>query len=200
MIPVNQIHWKFEKLWGKDYKRKDIHGVCKSILRAMGRSDRNPVEQVKKEWGAVAKFLEDWNGAVEERNHEIQITKEQKLIFAGKICPYCKNPTVFVDSSEVYNKSYGMIYLCRPCSAWVGIHKDSKAKSLGRLANAELREWKKKAHAAFDPIYKSNYKTRHEAYDWLSIVLKIPRHYTHIGYFNLETCKKVVEICLKEMQ
>jgi len=123
-----------------------------------------------------------------------------ELIFDGKICPYCKAPTVFVDSIEVYQKSYGMIYLCRPCGAWCGIHKDSKAKSLGRLANAELREWKKKAHDAFDPIWKSNYKSRHEAYEWLSNQLRIPREYTHIGYFGVDTCKIVVELFKNELK
>lgn len=125
---------------------------------------------------------------------------ELKEIFEGKICPYCKQPTEFVDSIEVYQKSYGMIYLCRPCKSWVGIHPDSEAAALGRLANAELREWKKKAHDAFDPIWKSNLMNREQAYDWLSEKLKVPRHYTHIGFFGVETCKKLVTICKKELE
>lgn len=125
---------------------------------------------------------------------------EMKEIFEGKICPYCKQPTEFVDSSEVYRESHGMIYLCRPCRAWVRIHKDSEAAALGRLANAELREWKKKAHDAFDPIWKSNLMSREQAYAWLSEKLKVPRHYTHIGFFGVETCKKLVIICKKELE
>lgn len=123
-----------------------------------------------------------------------------ELIFTGKICPYCKGETEFVDSSEVYRESHGMIYLCRPCKSWVGIHKDSERAALGRLANAELREWKKKAHDAFDPIWKSNLKSREQAYDWLSEKLGVPRHYTHIGFFGVETCKKLVAICKKELE
>lgn len=125
---------------------------------------------------------------------------ELKEIFEGKICPYCKQPTEFVDSSEVYRESHGMIYLCRQCRAWVGIHPDSESAALGRLANAELRDWKKKAHAAFDPIWKSNLMSREKAYDWLSEQLKVPRHYTHIGFFGVETCKKLVVICKKELE
>ncbi len=132
-----------------------------------------------------------------EEQYDIELLE---AIMNGKICPYCKHPTVFVDSIEVYRKkSYGMIYLCRPCQAWVGIHKDSKAAALGRLANAELREWKKKAHDAFDPIYKSNQMSRAQAYEWLSQKLNIPRHYTHIGFFGVETCKRVVSLCKKEL-
>jgi len=201
MIPTNQIHYKFEKLWGKDYKRKDLHGVCRSILRAMGRSDRNPVEEVKKQWPQVAKFLEDWNGAAEEKHHGIQITKEQKLIFAGKVCPYCKNKSEYLkDSTKLYGKDYGPVYICWDCRAWVGCHRPEPTKALGRLATKELRELKSAAHAAFDPIYKSNLKSRHEAYAWLSKQLGIPIKYTHIGMFGVETCKKVILLCNKEME
>lgn len=62
----------------------------------------------------------------------------------GHICPYCGCFAEFVDSSCVYNgKSYGMIYLCRPCVAWVGVHKGTD-NALGRLANGrppKPRKW-----------------------------------------------------------
>ena len=32
-------------------------------------------------------------------------------LLTGKICPYCGKPTEFVDSSVIYGRSYGMIYL-----------------------------------------------------------------------------------------
>ena len=54
------------------------------------------------------------------------------------MCPYCGERAVYTNSKEVYGRSYGMIYLCRPCDAYVGVH-DGTAKPLGRLANAELR-------------------------------------------------------------
>jgi len=124
-----------------------------------------------------------------------------RLIFEGKICPYCKSPSEYLkDSTPVYNKDYGPLYICWKCNAYVGVHSGEPKKALGRLATKELREWKKKAHAAFDPIWQSNYKSRYQAYQWLSIKLNIPKEFTHIGMFNLETCKRVVEICLKEME
>lgn len=119
-------------------------------------------------------------------------------VFRAEICPYCKEETEYVDSSCIYGKSYGMIYLCRKCDAYVGVHKGTD-KALGRLANGNLRYWKKEAHAAFDPIWKSNLKNRHEAYAWLSESLNIPPDFTHIGMFGVETCKKVVELCKNEL-
>ena len=53
-------------------------------------------------------------------------------------CDYCGRETEYVDSKVIYGKSYGKIYLCRNCMAYVGVHKGTD-KPLGRLANAELR-------------------------------------------------------------
>ena len=57
-------------------------------------------------------------------------------------CDYCGRETEYVDSKVIYGKSYGKIYLCRNCMAYVGVHKGTD-KPLGRLANAELRNWKR---------------------------------------------------------
>lgn len=116
-------------------------------------------------------------------------------VLQGRVCPYCGQPSVYVDSAEIYRgTSYGMIYLCRPCKAWVGVHKGTD-EALGRLANADLREWKKKAHDAFDPLWKNRIiKNRHQAYQWLSKKLGIPRHLTHIGMFDISECRRIVEL------
>lgn len=120
----------------------------------------------------------------------------------GKVCPYCKANTDFVDSKVIYGRSYGMVYLCNPCKAWVGIHKGTD-KALGRLANAELRRAKGQAHMYFDQLWKRkmlkhnlNKKTaRGRAYKWLSESLGVPFELTHIGMFDVDMCKKVVELC-----
>jgi len=114
-------------------------------------------------------------------------------IMKGKVCPYCKQKSVYVDSSEVYGTSYGMIYLCRPCKAWVGVHKGTN-KALGRLANSTLREYKKEAHKYFDNIWKSGRMSRNDSYKWLSNKLGIKPEFTHIGMFSEKTCQRVIEV------
>lgn len=109
----------------------------------------------------------------------------------GSRCPYCDRDTIFVDSKEVYGRSYGMIYMCRPCHAWVGVHGGTKI-ALGRLANAELREAKKEAHKYFNMIYELKIMTRPEAYAWLSGWLEIPSQETHIGMFDVELCQQTI--------
>lgn len=120
------------------------------------------------------------------------------------ICQYCNTNAKLVDSSVVYGKSYGMIWYCQDCKAWVGVHKNSKKNApLGILANSELREWKKKAHSLFDELWKikmekdkcSKSKARKAAYKWLSGMMGIDYNKCHIGKFDIEKCKQVVNIC-----
>lgn len=125
------------------------------------------------------------------------------------VCPYCNNTAVFISSAVVYmGIDFGMIYLCRPCSAYVGVHRGTD-KPLGTLANAELRSWRKRAHEAFDPLWKRKlmirraqrgpeyrqFWARNAGYHWLSSELGIPRDQCHIGLMNVEMCKRVIEIC-----
>lgn len=121
---------------------------------------------------------------------ELSLTNRQ--ILKGKICPYCKGESEYVDSSIIYGQSYGMIYICFKCDAYCGVHAGTDT-ALGRLANKELRYWKKEAHKYFDKLWKQKHVSRTEAYKRLSEHLKIPAKYTHIGMFSVETCKEVVD-------
>ena len=119
-------------------------------------------------------------------------------VLNGRVCPYCGNPTEYVDSKEVYEKSYGNIYLCRACEAWVGVHQGSD-KALGRLANKELRTLKMEAHAKFDKLWKqllkfdySISKSRRMCYTWLAEKMNLPIELTHIGMFDEQQCQIVV--------
>lgn len=103
-----------------------------------------------------------------------------------------------------------MIYICKPCNAYVGVHKDTD-KALGRLANRELRNAKIEAHLYFDKIAKTgminkiwkvfipNISNRNKAYRWLSLQTGIPEEYCHIGMMDLKQCLSVVDICKREL-
>jgi hypothetical protein len=113
------------------------------------------------------------------------------------ICPYCGRQAKFVDSKVIYGRSYGMIYLCKDCDAYVGVHKGTD-KPLGRLADKELRYWKMAAHDAFDPLWKSKSMKRNQAYKWLAGCMGLRPEETHIGMFDVSQCKKVIKICNDE--
>ena len=110
-------------------------------------------------------------------------------------CPYCGQKAEYVDSAEIYGKSYGMVYLCRPCDAYVGVHNGTDTP-LGRLANRELRRWRNRAHAAFDPLWQQGpYRCRrNDAYAWLAEKMGLPKEETHIAMFDVEQCQQVIQI------
>lgn len=138
---------------------------------------------------------------IEQTRHDLY-----PVLCAGHICPYCGGKTEYIDSSYVYGRSYGMIYICKPCDAYVGVHKGTD-KALGRLANKELREAKKRAHYYFDQIAKTslinkiwrkwipNISNRNKAYKWLAIQLNMDEEFCHIGMMDVQQCDKVVEVC-----
>lgn len=120
------------------------------------------------------------------------------------VCPYCTRAAVLVDSAEVYQRSYGMIWLCRPCQAWVGCHRNSRrCVPLGRLANAELRKLKVAAHTAFDVLWQIKMRrdrvtknpAREAAYTWLAEQMQLDGKACHIGKFDEAQCRRVVDIC-----
>jgi hypothetical protein len=115
-------------------------------------------------------------------------------------CDYCGKPAELVKGREVYpgerlrhlwHKDY---YHCRPCGAYVGCHTGT-TRPLGRLANAELRRAKIQAHEAFDRLWRGGGFSRSEAYRWLAEQLEIEPKACHIGYFDVEGCQRVAELC-----
>lgn len=123
----------------------------------------------------------------------LHLTADQIKVLHGLRCPYCGADTVYIpNSTQVYGSNYGPLYICIPCKAWVGVHDYSK-RAKGRVAKAGLRALKIRAHAHFDCLWKSYKIPRNKLYKQLSVYLDIPIAYTHIGMFNEDTCKKVIE-------
>jgi len=121
------------------------------------------------------------------------------------ICPYCGLNAELVDSKTIYGTSYGMVWLCQPCQAWVGVHKgDRDSKPLGTLANAEVRKARQLAHAAFDPFWQElvekgakKWNARKQLYDRLSAELGLDASECHIAQFDDRRCRSVVTVCAR---
>lgn len=123
-------------------------------------------------------------------------------------CPYCGAFAAKVTGEQVYPRRPDLarqfFWVCWKCSAWVGTHADGTP--LGRLADAELRAAKQRAHAAFDPIWKEHIRlasirpmsrsmARGKGYRWLAEELGLPPAECHIGMFDVAQCRRVVEVC-----
>lgn len=124
---------------------------------------------------------------------------------AGERCPYCGNNSERVTGARIYphrpDLFHKTFYACFPCGAWVGCHPNS-TQALGRLADAELRAAKSRAHAAFDPIWRERVGKkigRSEAYRWLANALGIPDDECHIGMFDSAMCARVADLCRSDL-
>lgn len=110
------------------------------------------------------------------------------------VCPYCNNQANFMSSLEFYGTDYGTnLYVCRPCDARVGAHKDT-SEPLGTMANAMLRQVRMDAHKLVDPIWKNpfNSNTRSAVYRAISSIMNISIEETHIGMFDYGKCQVVM--------
>ena len=107
-------------------------------------------------------------------------------------CNHCNQEAKWVENKEVYGKNYGqsyMIWLCRPCDAYVGCHNNTKTPKGNFLAKANLRKARKEAHALIDPLWKSKKYKRQTIYKRLEEAFNKP---IHIG--NTETPDECHEI------
>ena len=131
-------------------------------------------------------------------------SKQYANVVRYLICPYCKYPAEFShDSRQVYHgKDYGPIYVCHPCKAFIGCRKGTYIP-LGRLANPELRELKKKFISLFDKKWTSpsinllreqGTDTRNKAYNRLARIMKIPRSHCNVAVFSANQCRKAIEL------
>jgi len=117
------------------------------------------------------------------------------------LCPYCNRDAELVKGTVIYPHRRDLavknFWRCNPCGAHVGCHdrgvgQGNGDKPLGRLANAELRHWKQRAHSAFDPLWKARHMQRKEAYRWLAERMGIAVQNCHIGMFDVDGCRAVV--------
>ena len=139
----------------------------------------------------------------------MQHNRHTKITFVK--CDYCNQLAQLVKGDVIYPHRPDLYALnfwyCEPCGAYVGCHKYNEKQGrdgfqpLGRLANAELRAAKTKAHTLFDPLWKNkHFKSRRKAYAWLANNMQLPIEKTHIGMFTVAQCDQVIEICKKYKQ
>jgi hypothetical protein len=129
-----------------------------------------------------------------------------RLKHPAPICPYCDNKADLVSGRVIYperpefNNTY--FWLCAPCDAYVGTHRDARQgyKPLGTLATKELRLLRMECHKLFDPLWQSNIQSnglpaimlRSRAYGWLAAKLDVPISKCHIGMFDVAACRATI--------
>lgn len=112
-----------------------------------------------------------------------------KLLPEPDSCDMCDSSNIVLTTNAViYGRDYGKwpkLWYCNDCKAAVGCHPNTNIP-LGRMADKETRELRKKVHDVFDRIWKSGSMNRSQAYEWLAQGLKIPAPDCHISWLTKE--------------
>lgn len=88
---------------------------------------------------------------------------------------------------------YGEYLKCPSDTCDVTQHCNSRRQPVGKQSTQEMRDARKRAHAAFDFLWiEKIFESRSAAYAWLAEQLKVPR--IHIAECDVETCNKIVEL------
>lgn len=104
-------------------------------------------------------------------------------------CPECGGRLRLKDSE------YGPFYGCSSyprCRVTHGCHPNGDP--LGYPANPETKQWRRKAHAEFDKLWKDPGApmSRIEAYRWMQQTLGLPSEECHVAKFSIELCQRLI--------
>ncbi|MFM0205320.1 zinc-finger-containing protein [Paraburkholderia fungorum] len=120
------------------------------------------------------------------------------------VCDYCAVKAVLVRAGEEaypYRDNHGPLWLCASCEAWIGVFSRSRRNvPLGRLANAELRDWKAKLHDALEPLAVAKvrrdgcnlFEARARGMNWLAGEMALEGKYGNIHQLDLDQCKTAI--------
>lgn len=78
------------------------------------------------------------------------------------------------------------------CKGTLGAHKDGSP--LGRPTDQAGREARKRAHAAFDQIWKDKVLDRSKCYEWMQTAMGLPKSEAHIAMLTREQCERLIEL------
>lgn len=128
-----------------------------------------------------------------------QLARVKNPLPIPTICPHCQSEVARVNNKEIYGRQFGewpFAYKCvsAECDSYVGIHPKTDIP-IGTLATKPMRAARKAAKAAFAPLWEKQGMDKDAAYAWLAEKMGIPFEQTHVGWFGVEQCNRVIEIC-----
>ncbi len=113
-------------------------------------------------------------------------------------CPECGSDLILRESKKYKRIFWGCITFPK-CDSGHGAHQygELRGEPLGIPANKETKQWRMKAHAIFDKLWKDKLMSRKDAYKHLQLIMNIPKDIAHISMFNIDLCKKLIEVLSK---
>jgi ssDNA-binding Zn-finger/Zn-ribbon topoisomerase 1 len=112
------------------------------------------------------------------------------------ICADCGSVMELRKSPKYKNPFYGCSQF-PVCRGTHGAHPDGRP--LGIPANRETKDWRIKAHDAFDTLWKCGgiNMTRKKAYKKLAEELGVKE--VHIGEQDIEGCKRIIDVVTNKL-
>lgn len=86
---------------------------------------------------------------------------------------------------------------CWPNCDTIGNYSEHDKKF--RISNQKTRDARKRAHAAFDPLWQDGWLRRSQGYLWLGERLNLPAPEMHIEYLTALECKIVVNLVAQKL-
>lgn len=113
-------------------------------------------------------------------------------------CPECGSDLILRESKKYKRIFWGCITFPE-CDSGHGAYQygELRGEPLGIPANKETKQWRMKAHAIFDKLWKDKLMSRKDAYKHLQLIMSIPKDIAHISMFNIYQCKKLIEVLNK---
>lgn len=115
-------------------------------------------------------------------------------------CPKCqqlaeavKGDAVYPHRPDLYSRKF---YLCRPCETWAP--RANNGAPLALMADARVRLLRIRAHAAFDPMWKSGSMTRSAAYAWLRTATGLTAEQCHMSWMGEWELRMVLAACAQK--
>jgi hypothetical protein len=144
----------------------------------------------------MSEFTDDMRADEEDIKMHMRVIKRENQR-RSDTCPYCKAKVHIKSATVVYGPGtdYGKVLICSrypTCDAYVGCHRSS-CQPKGTMANSELRALRVQAHKYFDMLWKEKGMSRHAAYDWLTVALKVNKQ-VHIGESDIARCRQIIEV------
>ncbi len=84
------------------------------------------------------------------------------------------------------------------CKATHGAHPDGKP--LGIPGTPEVKAARRRAHEAFDRLWKEGGMRRDGAYKWLADAMGLSAEAGHIGAFDVKQCERVVSLSTAKLE
>ncbi|QYY33749.1 DUF3268 family zinc-finger domain-containing protein (plasmid) [Cupriavidus pinatubonensis] len=125
------------------------------------------------------------------------------------VCDICGNSAQLAQAADPmypYLEDHGPVWICVPCQAWIGVRPRSRQHApLGRLANAALRDAKKRLHDALEPLVAAKirrdgvnpFEARGKAIKWLAAELGFSLSTPSIHALSFEQSEQAIQYLAK---